>query len=158
VAALVRGHAVAVAAAAALAAGLALATAEATGDGWPGPVLFLTRLAVGAGGFFGFAVICNAVLRIAVPRDRPVHRTARLRRAGRVALVVGALALPGSLAFRDALWSGLGLGPRLDTPGQLVVLTVVGALVAALGGLAVSLVALTVRDGRQPPDGARLRA
>jgi hypothetical protein len=125
-----RGHIVAVAALASLAAGLAIGLMQALGEHWTSPVLFLTFIAIGTGGFFAFSVICNTVLRITVPRG-PAS-TGRVRRSALVAVTAGALALPASAVLRDGIWTALGRHGEIGNAGQLAVITFSGGLSIAV--------------------------
>ena len=130
-----RRHVTVITATLSLAAGLALTTAEALGEGWTSPLLVLTGTAIGTGGFLGFGVVCNAVLRIAVPRDTGTgHQPAvgSARRAARAAAVTGCLALPVAAVLRDAVWSALEFRGRVDSPGRFSAVTFGGAVAAAL--------------------------
>jgi dienelactone hydrolase len=128
----VRRHIHVFAAVASIAAALLITTVQAFGEGWNDPLLFLTEAAIEAGGFFGFAVICNSILRIAAPG--PV----RARRAPRAALTAGALAMPAAAALRDDIWPLLGDGGQVETTPQLAAVTVTGAVASALLAYAVS--------------------
>ena len=81
------------------------------GLGWIVPV----DLAIAAGGFFAFAVIANRSLHLVDvrPPDGPVGRSAWM------AATLAALALPVSMAFRDPIWRGLGLGMQVSSLPQL---------------------------------------
>ncbi|MEZ0094912.1 hypothetical protein [Streptacidiphilus sp. EB129] len=136
-----RTHIVALAATASLSAGLALAGGQAVGEGWPGPLLFLIEMSVHAGGFFAFCMLCNAVLRIAVPRsvDGPSPGTPSRRRATRHAITAAALAIPLSGALRDPVRSLIGQGDRTDSATQLAWLVLAGALLTGTLTFAVSI-------------------
>jgi predicted dienelactone hydrolase len=151
----VRAHVVALAATAALAAGLLVMTAHTVGEGWTSLLFFLTGTAIGAGGFFGFAMVCNAVLRIAVPELAGRVRLERLRRAARAAATAGALAMPTSAVLRDGIWTAVGAGGQTSAVTQLALITSTGALVGAVPAFGFSLAAgegnrrrLDVRTGR----------
>jgi hypothetical protein len=118
--AFIRRHIVAIAALASLAAGLAITTAEAVGEGWTSPLLFLTGVAIGAGGLFAFSMATNALLHVAVP---PAKRRSRLHRALRFAVVLGAAALPVAAVLRDDIW------PPVDSPERFAVVTFGGGLI-----------------------------
>jgi hypothetical protein len=96
-----RRHIVALAATAALTCGVLLALAQAVGEGWTDPLLTLTAAVVFSGGFFAFAMLCNAALAVAIPRDGVSGGP--LGRAARHALTAAALAAPASVGFRGPL-------------------------------------------------------
>lgn len=121
------------AAACALAAGLVIAGALAREDGFNAPFFVIATL-VFAGGAFSFAMICDAVLRLTVPRD-----AGTMRRAARVAGTVGALALPVSLGLRDIIWSAIGRSGSVSSTGQLAAVTLTSALLASVTAFASSL-------------------
>lgn len=154
---LARGHIVAVAALTSLAAGLSIGLAQALGEHWTSPVLFLTFVAIGTGGFFAFSMICNTVLRITVPRG-PVS-VGRVRRSARVALIAGSLALPASAVLRDGIWTTLGRHGEVGDAGRLALITFSGGLSIALLAFGVMLVIARpdmprphadLTDGRRP--------
>ncbi|SEM62704.1 hypothetical protein [Streptacidiphilus jiangxiensis] len=131
-----RRHVVGLAGAAAGLGGALLAAAEAVGEGWTDPLLWLTAAFVHAGGFFAFAMLCNATLSIAVPRTTgrthgPARatRTGRAARAGRRAVTAAALAVPLSGALRAPLRPLIG---RIDTVPALAELVLAGAAVAGV--------------------------
>jgi hypothetical protein len=140
-----RGHIVAVAALASLAAGLAIGLMQALGEHWTSPVLFLTFVAIGTGGFFAFSMICDTALRITVPRD-PAS-TGRVRRSALAAVTAGSLALPASAVLRDGIWTALGLHGEVGDAGQLAVITFSGGLATTA---LVFTVMLVIRPGRGP--------
>jgi hypothetical protein len=139
-----REHIMAVALLASLAAGLAISVAQAVGEHWTSPVLFLTFVAIGTGGFFAFSMICNTVLRITVPRG-PAS-IGRVRRSARVALIAGSLALPASAVLRDGIRTALGLHGEIGDAGQLAVITFAGGLSTAVLVFGAMLV-IARRDG-----------
>jgi hypothetical protein len=145
-----RVHIVAVAALASLAAGLAIGLMQALGEHWTSPVLFLTFVAMGTGGFFAFSMICDTVLRITVPRG-PAS-TGRVRRSARAALIAGALALPASAVLRDGIWTALGLHGEVGDAGQLALITFSGGLATAV---LVFGATLAIRPGRGSGHGCR---
>lgn len=149
-----RRHIVAFAATAALASGLALTTAEAIGEHWTSPLLFVTATAIGAGGFFAFAMICDGALQITAPRARPTPRT-RARRAARAAATTGALALPVSAVFRDTLGAALGHEGPATAVTRLSAITFTGASAAAVLAAGVSLT--RTRPARRGMDARRGR-
>ncbi|MFC0039186.1 hypothetical protein [Actinomadura rayongensis] len=136
----VRAHAAGLAVAAGFAGGLAAATAQAVGEHGTTPVLFLTFVAIGTGGFSGAALLVNRVLRLVRP-------TAPARRAPAVAAVAALLALPGAAVLRDPLRAAAGLHGPVDTPAQLAAVTVVGA--ACAGVLAFAAASVLPRAGRR---------
>ena len=136
-----RRHLFALAAAASLSAGLLLAIGQTLGEGWPGPLLFLTETAVNAGGLLAFSVLCNATLRIAVPRDagnrRP--RTRDWSRAARSAATAAAVAMPVSGALRDTVWTLVGHVQRTSSPAELASLVFASAALTGVVTCALSL-------------------
>lgn len=111
-------------------AGLALTAARAEGLA---PVLWL-MLAVAACAMFAFLVVGGPWLRlVAVAPSPAIHR--RLVAAA----AAGAIAVPGSLAFREAAWDVLGKGAARGLEDLAVLVTT-----AALVTFVVALVALTV--------------
>lgn len=149
-----RGHIVAVAALASLTADLPISVAQALGEHWTSPVLFLTFVAIGTGGFFAFSMICDTVLRIAVPR-RPAN-AGRVRRSARVAVIAGSLALPASAVLRDGIWTALGLHGEIGNAGQLAVITFSGGLSTAV--LVFGAMLVIARLSRTRPGGRRPRS
>ena len=168
-----REHIVAIAATASLASSLLDTTAQAVGEGWSSPLLFFTGVAVGAGGFFAFSMASNVVLQIAVPRGGvrgagqftgpcPVAGAAPIadprlvaspaRRAARVAVVVGSLALPVAAVLRDSIWATLGWAGEVDSPEWFAAITFGGAFLAAAVTFVVVLLA---RPARPRPLGRR---
>jgi hypothetical protein len=121
------------AAVAALAAALAVTLAQAVGEGWTDPLLFGFGVLVGAGGFFGMAILCNRYLVIAT--QPPV--TGRVRRACRAAGVAAALGLPATVAVRGEVLHLIGAGAD-DSPGFLLLLAITGAAAAAVIAFAVA--------------------
>jgi predicted dienelactone hydrolase len=89
----------------------------------------VTGAAIGTGGFLGFAMIRNTVLRIAITGPA---RPARLRRAARAAVIAGALAIPASAVLREAIWTALGTGGQVATATELAAVTATGALAIAV--------------------------
>lgn len=122
-----RRHVVGLAGAAAGLGGAMLAAAEAVGEGWTDPLLWLTAALVHAGGFFAFAMLCNATLSIAVPRANGRRRGSA--RAARRAVTAAALAVPLSGALRAPLRPLIG---RTDTVPALAELVFAGAAVAGV--------------------------
>jgi hypothetical protein len=140
-----RRHIMVAAAVASLAADLPISVMQALGEHWSSPVLFLTGIAIGTGGFFAFSMFCNTVLRIAVPRA-PAS-TGRVRRSARVAATAGALALPVSAVLRDGIWTALGLHGEVGDAGRLAMITFSGGLATAVLVFGAMLV---IRPGRGP--------
>ena len=151
-----RRHIMTVAALASLAAGLSIGLTQAVGEHWTSPVLFLTFIAIGTGGFFGLSMICDTVLRITVPRD-PVS-TGRVRRSARVAVIAGALALPASAVLRDGIWTTLGRHGQVGDAGGLAMITFGGALsttVLVFGAMLVIARPDVAREHADRTDGRR---
>ncbi|WP_186382358.1 hypothetical protein [Amycolatopsis rhizosphaerae] len=135
----VRRHVKALTAAASLVAGLAVTTALAVGEGWTNPLLYAFGAVMFAGGVFAFSMICNAVLRIAVPPAAGSAPAAGgTRRAVHIAVVAGALGLPVSVALRDRIWSVVGPGGEDASVWQLILLTAGGGAVLGILAFAVS--------------------
>jgi hypothetical protein len=107
--------------------GALLAAAEAVGEGWTDPLLWLTAALVHAGGFFAFAMLCNATLSISVPRAKGRRRGSA--RAARHAVTAAALAVPLTGALRAPLRPLIG---RTDTVPALAELVLAGAAVAGV--------------------------
>ncbi|HJP76096.1 MAG TPA: hypothetical protein VJ914_17640 [Pseudonocardiaceae bacterium] len=137
--AFLRGHIVAFAAGASLLGGLAMTGAQAIGEGWTDPVLIGTGIVVGTGGLFAFCLVSDAALHITVPRGH--------RGPGWVAAVVTCVGLPASAVLRGDIYGVLGLRGEVDTPAQLALVSVGGALVA--GVLAFGLSLLAARAARR---------
>ncbi|MFI1098604.1 hypothetical protein [Streptomyces sp. NPDC020917] len=133
-----RRHVVGLAGAAAGLGGALLAAAEAVGEGWTDPLLWLTAASVHAGGFFAFAMLCNATLSIAVPRANGRRRGSA--RAARHAVTAAALAVPLTGALRAPLRPLIG---RTDTVPALAELVFAGAAVA---GVLTFVVAVALRS------------
>jgi hypothetical protein len=144
----VRGHVPATAAGLGLAAGLAITTAEAVGEGWTSPLLFLTGTAIGTGGFYALGILCNAALHVVRPTTT-APRT-MLHRAGHLALLAAAAALPVAAVLRDDIWRAAGLAGEVDSPERFAGVAFGGAL---LGGLLVFGAALATAGGRSPRRG-----
>ncbi|WP_188277445.1 hypothetical protein [Streptomyces sp. CBMA152] len=122
-----RRHVLGLAEAAAGLGGALLAAAEAVGEGWTDPLLWLTAASVHAGGFFAFAMLCNATLSIAVPRANGRRRGSL--RAARHAVTAAALAIPLTGALRAPLRPLIG---RTDTVPALAELVFAGAAVTGV--------------------------
>ncbi|MDH6708240.1 cytochrome bd-type quinol oxidase subunit 2 [Kitasatospora sp. MAA19] len=135
----VRRHFTALAAAVGLAAGLLVATGLASGEDWPGAPLFAIETAVFAGGTFAFLMICNGVLRLAMPTT-----VSAPRRAARTAATATAAVAPVSLALRDALWRALGFGGQVHSLGQWAAVTLAGALL--IGAIAFAVAMIGIRE------------
>ncbi len=119
VAPLVRRRPVTAAALVALAFATALALTAIREEG-PSPVVVLVG-AVAACAMFAFVVAGGAWLGLVAPSPSPgTHR--RLVRAA----VAGAAAVPGSLAFRDAIWSATGLGGQRGLADLAVLVAAAG--------------------------------
>ena len=87
--------------------------------------IFPLDVTVAAGGFFAFAVIANRSLHLVKvrPTDGPIGQAAW------VAATLAALALPVSLALRDLIWRGLGLGTHVSSLPQLTAVLATSFLV-----------------------------
>lgn len=134
-----RRHIVAFAAGLSLLAGLAVTGAQAIGERWTDPVLIGTGILVGTGGFFAFCLVSDAALHITVPR--------RHRGPVWLAVVVGCVGLPASAVLRGDILGVLGIPGEVDTPSQLALVSVGGAVGAGVVALVVSL--LVARAGRR---------
>jgi hypothetical protein len=149
-----RRHIATVAAAVALVVSLLSAAAEGVGEGWTSPLLYLTDVAIGFGGLFAFAMLCNAVMQIVVAGTSGPR--VRWRRAVWAALLTGSAAGPVAAVTRDGVWSALRLPGTVDSPARFAAVTFGGALVAAAAALAVTaLYEWVIRSPdatpRQPP-------
>ena len=134
-----RRHILAFAAGVSLLAGLGMTGAQAFGEGWTDPVLIGTGVLVGTGGFFAFCLVSDAYLHITMPR--------RQRGPAWVAVVVASVGLPASAVLRGDIYGLLGLRGEVDTPAQLALVSVGGALVAGVVAFVLSL--LAARAGRR---------
>jgi hypothetical protein len=107
----------------------------AVAEGSANAFLFVIEAVVFAGGTFGFVMIADAWLRLAVRPRLATHTVAR------VGSTVAALALPASLAVRDLIWSATGHSAGVQTAQQLAAVTVTSSVVC---GVVASVVAYAV--------------
>ena len=128
-----RRHLVALAATAALTSGVLLAVAQGAGEGWTDPLLVVTAAVIASGGFFAFAMLCNAALTIAVPGEDARHG---VRRAVRHGLTAAALAAPLSTSYRRLLRPLVG---SVSSVEALAVLVLTAGAVAGVVTFAVSV-------------------
>jgi hypothetical protein len=141
----VRGHVRGLALAAATFAGIAVNAGLASGEGWTNPLLIGVGTVMFSGGVYGFAMVCNAVLQIAI-----THPVGPVRRAARIAGTAAALALPTALALRDTIWVMLGNRAPISALGSLAILLLVSALLAGTLAFIVSLAASKWGQARDP--------
>jgi len=139
-----------------LAAGISISASGAVtlglvvgeGDGLPAQ-LYATLAVIYAAGVFAFCRIANSTLHLAVARPAGDSSQSRQRRRLRSATSIGATAAPAGayLAFslRDTLGTAL-LGAQVTRVGQLILVSLVGALVAA----ALSIAAVPIVGARRP--------
>ena len=112
-------------------AGGGAAAAQALGEGGESLLLFGTSALVGFGGFLAFCLIANAVLHIAGP-SRTGPPEGRFRRATRIAVTCGALALPAAAVLRDPIWRLFGHRTGVDSVGTYTSVTISTALLTGL--------------------------
>jgi hypothetical protein len=151
----VRDHIVASAVLLSALAGVGVASMQALGEGGESPLLFGMSVLVGFGGFLAFCLISNAVLHIAEPRDRTGQEqpAGRFRKATRIAVIAGALALPAAAVLRDRIWQLLGHHVEVDSVGTYASITVITALVIGLLVFGAAA-ALSHRGGGRPGSAA----
>jgi hypothetical protein len=115
---LVRRHLVVITLLTAVFAGAAIAAEQGVIEGWTSPLLFATSAAVGAGGLFAAAVVCNRALGVVAavpPASRPGAPRQTLLAA---AATAAGVALPVATGFRDTLWHLTGHAGGVHTPAE----------------------------------------
>ena len=130
-----RRYVVLVAAAISILASAAVTTALVVGEGGGLPaLLYLTLALIYAAGLFAFCLIANSTLHLALAESAgdpsPSRRRRRLRRATYVGVAAAALGAYVAFALRDTIGTAL-IGTQVTTVGQLVLVSVAGALLAA---------------------------
>ena len=129
-----------------LLAAAAITAAQAIGEHWTNPLLIAWLLIVQATSYLAFCVVTNAVAGFIV---RPTRT--RRRHAVETAVVAGGIAIHVAVAFRDAVWAALGMGPLTSVPALAAFTLGVGLATSAVtAGL---LLARTARPKPPDPDG-----
>jgi len=141
---LVRRHPVGTAAVLASGIGLLVTISQSVNEGY-GPVVAVVFLGVVTSGVFAFVVTAGWYLRVI-----RTQRAARARGPVLRATVLTAAAVPVALAFRNSLWSLVGVHPRSGVH-ELLLLLASAALLAFGAGLAGERIARSRRAPADPP-------